>query len=231
MKYILWDIDGTLLLTGKAGIAALKEAIKQRFGKKDYEFTHGLAGRTDSFIIKEAVTDIKGRCAAGDAAGLLITYNQLLPRFMDNPNGKVLPHVITTLQYLTQKPEEYTNTVLTGNCMHAAYTKLKYYHLESYFSHQHSVFGEISEERNLLAAAALQKIQMLDPQVNPTEDIIIVGDTPHDVACAKAIGAKSIIILAGGFYSLEEIHACQPWKILPELPTSPEEFEEILKGN
>ena len=82
MRILFWDIDGTLLLTQRAGIDALKESMRIRYGKNDFEFSHSLAGRTDSFIIKNAITEIKGKCTASDAAGLLITYNKILPQFL-----------------------------------------------------------------------------------------------------------------------------------------------------
>ena len=69
MKYIFWDIDGTLLKTGLAGVDALRDAIKCRFGIENFQFSHPLAGMTDSFIFKQTIKDIKGSCNAADAAG------------------------------------------------------------------------------------------------------------------------------------------------------------------
>lgn len=93
MKYLFWDIDGTLLLTQRAGIDALKESIRIRFGKKNYKFSHSLAGRTDSFIIKNVLTDIKGKYSSADAAGLLITYNKILPNSLTSHPGSLMPNV------------------------------------------------------------------------------------------------------------------------------------------
>ena len=79
MKYLFWDIDGTLLLTGGAGANAMLDVIKEHYFLKDFKFNKSLAGRTDPEIIKEAVKQIKGRCSAADAASLLIRYHMLLP--------------------------------------------------------------------------------------------------------------------------------------------------------
>ena len=69
MRYLCWDIDGTLLLTNNAGLDALNLTIRERLGQ-DYHFTHPLGGTTDSAIVKEVVTALKGRCSSADAAGL-----------------------------------------------------------------------------------------------------------------------------------------------------------------
>lgn len=99
MKYIFWDIDGTLLKTGLAGVDALRDAIKCRFGIENFQFSHPLAGMTDSFIFKQTIKDIKGSCNAADAAGLLIHYHQLLEKYLPSHHGSLMPNVKETLQY------------------------------------------------------------------------------------------------------------------------------------
>ncbi|MEG0798028.1 MAG: HAD hydrolase-like protein [Acidaminococcaceae bacterium] len=227
MKYLFWDIDGTLLLTGRAGIDALREAIRTRFHNNDFDFSHGLAGCTDSYIIKQAITDLKGRCTAADAAGLLILYNQLLPAALLTHQGKLMPNVQTTLAYLQQTQTNYTSALLTGNCSTAAHLKLKHYGLEPYFDYRLSTFGELSEERTLLAQAALQKLYVQNTAINP-QTLTIIGDTPHDIKCAQAIGARCLIILAGSGYSEAELQEQRPWKIIKELPSDPQAFVALL---
>ena len=85
MLYLAWDIDGTLLLTNRAGYDALQEAICDYFFRKEpYEFKHTLAGCTDSSIIKEIVTDIKGHCTSGWAASLMLKYESQRKRAGDH---------------------------------------------------------------------------------------------------------------------------------------------------
>lgn len=93
MKYLFWDIDGTLLLTGGAGANAMLDVIKEHYFLKDFKFQKSLAGRTDSEIIKEAVLQIKGHFHAADAASLLIRYHMALPKYLNCYQGYVLPHV------------------------------------------------------------------------------------------------------------------------------------------
>lgn len=106
MKYIFWDIDGTLLKTGLAGVDALRDAIKFRFGIENFQFSHPLAGMTDSFIFKQTIRDIKGSFNAADAAGLLIHYHQLLEKYLPSHHGSLMPNVKETLQYFSKQPDE-----------------------------------------------------------------------------------------------------------------------------
>ena len=90
MKYIFWDIDGTLLLTGGAGGYAMIDVIKEHYFLKDFKFEKSLAGRTDSDIIKGAVLQIKGKFNAADAANLMIRYHRALPNFLPKCFGSLL---------------------------------------------------------------------------------------------------------------------------------------------
>ena len=223
MKYLFWDIDGTLLLSARAGIDALKEAIRIRYNNSDFNFSHELAGCTDSHIIKTAITDLKGSCRASDAAGLLILYHRLLPDALKSPPGYLLPNVKNVLTYLNQNDTGYTSALLTGNAGHAAHMKLKHYGIESFFDYNLSAFGELSEDRTTLAKVAFQRLYIQNPNIKP-EEITIIGDTPHDIRCAHAIGARSLIILAGSSYSEDDLKKHNPWKMIPQLPYNSQDF-------
>lgn len=228
MKYLLWDIDGTLLVSGGAGIRAISETVKQRFNKDDFDFGETMAGRTDSYIIKKIVKQYKSKYTAADAAGFFITYNQIFSKLLKTSNGNLLTNVKKTLEYLETSKDEFTSTLLTGNCKPSGMEKVKHFGINHHFNIQLSAFGELSENREFLAEAAYQKISVQDPSVTP-EDIIVIGDTPFDVSCAHAIGARSLIILEGKFNSLESIKAENPWKIIEKLPDNPIEFVNLLK--
>ena len=229
MKYLLWDIDGTLLVTGGIGIKAISETVKQRFNKDDFEFGESMAGRTDSYIIKKIVKHYKSKYTAADAAGFFITYNQIFSKLLKSSNGNLLTNVKSTLEYLETGKDKYTSTLLTGNCKLAGIEKIKHFGINQHFNIELSTFGELSEDRELLAKAAYQKISMHDPKITP-EDIIVIGDTPFDVACANAIGARSLIILEEKFHSLEAIKAENPWKIIEKLPNNPSDFINLIEG-
>lgn len=147
MKYIFWDIDGTLLLTGMAGADALRACIKQQFGVENFQFSHPLAGATDSQIIKQICIDIKGRCRTFDAANLLINYHRLLPQYLQERQGRLMPNVAETLAYFDGL-EGFTTCLLTGNTTTGAYAKLNRYGIDKYFDSHYAVCGELSENRD-----------------------------------------------------------------------------------
>lgn len=227
MKYILWDIDGTLLKTGLAGVDAVRDAIKIRFGIENFQFSHPLAGMTDSFIFKQTIKDIKGRCTAADAASLLIHYHRLLEKYLPTHTGSLMPNVKETLQYFASHQTDYKTCLLTGNTRAGAFAKLRHYGIAQYFDSRYSACGELSEDRCELAKTAYQRLYLLDPDITP-DKVIIIGDTPNDILCAQAIKARSLILLAGSTCDETDLASYNPWKILPQLPDDPQKFIHLL---
>lgn len=76
MKYICWDIDGTLLLTNYAGVAAMKSTINDLYGLDNFEFTYGMAGRTDTYIARKAIEGIQGHCTPDEVTRMLQAYGK-----------------------------------------------------------------------------------------------------------------------------------------------------------
>ena len=228
MKYLFWDIDGTLLLTGGAGANAMLDVIKEHYFLKDFKFSKSLAGRTDPEIIKEAVSQIKGRCSAADAASLLIRYHMRLPEYLGRYQGTVLKNVQKTLEYFSQPDSGFSNCLLTGNTKTGAKLKLTHYGLDKYFDFDASVFGELSEDRCELAKIAWQRFYAQNPEIS-SDDFIFIGDTPNDVVCAKAIDAKCLVVLCGSRYQKEDFSSVNPWKIIDALPDNPEELQKLFE--
>lgn len=228
MKYIFWDIDGTLLLTGLAGANALRAAIKLQFGVENFQFSHPLAGATDSQIIKQICTDIKGHCRTFDAANLLINYHRLLPQFLQERQGHLMPNVEKTLAYF-KGLEGFKTCLLTGNTSNGAYLKLKRYGIDHYFDSHYAVCGELSEDRCELAKIALRRLQVINPDTEITgSDIFFIGDTPNDIKCAKAIDARCLAVLAGSTYTKEQLAEHEPWKIIDKLPDDPQKLAQLF---
>ncbi len=227
MKYLMWDVDGTLVLTGGAGKAAMVNVIKDYYFLDAFDFTRSLAGRTDSDIIKSAVKRLRGRCVASEAASLLIRYQMELPKQLPKYQGCVLKNVEKTLQYFQTQSSRYTNCLLTGNIRLGAKLKLQHYGLDGYFCFDRSVFGELSEKRSELAVIAWQRLSLANPGLTKN-DIIFIGDTPNDADCANAIGARCLIVMEGSFHKPEDFAASRPWKIIGSLPDDPAELDRIL---
>lgn len=227
MKYLFWDIDGTLLLTGGAGAFAMLKVIKEHYFLDNFEFKKSLAGRTDSEIIKEAVLQVKGRFNTADAANLLIMYHKELANYLPRYQGQVMYNVEKTLQYFSQPGSGYTNCLLTGNTKTGARLKLEHYHLAKYFNFDRSVFGELSEDRCELARIAFNRFYIKNPDIKPS-DFIFIGDTPNDVLCANAIGAKCLVVLVGSHYQRSNFDAVKPWRIIEHLPDDPSELAAMF---
>lgn len=226
MKYVLWDIDGTLLLTNYAGVAALKATIQDVYGLDNFTFTYGMAGRTDTYIARKAIEGIKGSCSPREAATLLETYSQRLPQSLIEKQGHLLPHVKETLDAI-KAASGVTSLLLTGNCEPAAHAKLAYFGIEQDFSYEDSAFGEISELRDDLSKALWQNLRAKEPSVTK-DDLVVIGDTPHDITCAAAIGVRCVIVLAGSAYKPEKLASYNPWKIIDSLPEDPADFLDLL---
>lgn len=228
MKYLMWDIDGTLLLTGGAGKNALIKVIKDYYFLDAFDFTESLAGRTDSDIVKKVVQRLRGSYNVAEVAGILIRYHMELPRQLPLYKGKVLKNVEKTLQYFHKDGSKYQNCLLTGNTRTGAQLKLEHYGIDKYFHFDHSAFGELSENRQELAKILWQRMYLANPQLT-ADDLIFIGDTPNDIACAKAIGARCLAILEGSFHTREELENAGPWRVIDALPDDPAELEKLFE--
>lgn len=227
MRYLMWDIDGTLILTGGAGYDALVKVIKEYYHLDAFEFTKTLAGRTDSEIIKGVIMRLRGRPNIAEAASLMIRYHMALPAEMPRHPGRILKNVEAALKYFARPASRYENCILSGNTRTGSKIKLEYFGLYKYFNFNHSAFGEISECRDDIAKIAWQRFYLNDPAVSKN-DLIIIGDTPNDARCAQAIGVRALIVLFGSRYKREDFVDVVPWKILDALPDDPAELEAML---
>ncbi len=200
--HLLFDIDGTLLLTGNAGVRALHRALKAAFQIEDPpEVPFG--GRTDQFILREML-EKKGIPPSDENFSKLRTeYQKLLPSTLSDGGGKVLPGVHRLLQTLADDRRVRLG-LLTGNLPEAAHTKLQFFQLDSYF--QFGVYGDHSHDRCELAWEAALQIRTSFGPVDPRQ-ICIIGDTEQDVFCAKHIGARVIACCTGAGTKQELLNA------------------------
>lgn len=227
MKRIMWDIDGTLLLTGGAGVQAMKKVVADYYGLADFEFEKNLAGRTDADIIRGIVLKVRQKFLPEEAESLLKLYHELLPEYLKKCRGSLMRNVEKTLRYFQSPNISFENCLLTGNTSTAAFLKLAHYGLADYFSLENSICGELSEDRAQLAKIARNKFSSLRPQ-EPSDDLIFVGDTPNDVLCARAIGSRCLIVLDGAQLKREDFLPYNPWKILDHLPDDPRVLEKMF---
>lgn len=229
MLYLAWDVDGTLLLTNGAGSRALQDAIHEYLRVQGpYEFKESLAGRTDAGIIKEIITGLRGRCTSGWAAGLLLTYEMRLKYHLRKHEGRLLRNVERTLAYFQERHPEIGLTLLTGNTTEGARDKVREYGIDSYFDFRHGGYGDLAEDRDDVARILFTRLYN-DGLVRDASEIIVFGDTPRDVRCARAIGARCVIVLDGSEFPRDMFTGEQePWKLLDSLPDDPEDLYRLL---
>ena len=206
-KYLLFDIDGTLINTGGAGLKAMKSTVKSILGNEELLKDYSFAGKTDSQIMNDMVRR-SGLDENPETLSKLLeqTYIEKLKTNLKNSgNFRTYPNVNELLDNY-QKKEDYELALLTGNFETGAKLKLEHAGLWKYF--KWGVFGNLSEDRVHLAKDALETITEKEKKVN-TKNIFIVGDTTNDIRCGKAIDATTIAFTSG-FEPEEKLRACSP---------------------
>lgn len=204
---LFWDIDGTLLTTNRAGIFAWEEAVAAVTGVRVDLTSFPTAGLTDAEIGRQLLTRLGRTVTPADLDRLLTTYAALLPQRLGWRQGRVLPGVMDVLAALQERPECQL-LLLTGNLRTCAFAKLRHYGLDHFF--REGAFAEDGIDRIGVARQAHQL-------AGAGAQCYVIGDTPHDVACGQAIGARTIAV-ATGAYSVDQLAATQPWHVLAQLP-------------
>lgn len=212
MPIILFDIDGTLVRTGGAGKAAMEAALAEDFGVAcAAEVPY--SGRTDRAIGRDLLIAHGIDPCPENQRRLHDGYLARLPAMLRSIPGRVCPGVGTLLAALRPR-ESVVLGLLTGNVRRGAAHKLGHFGLWEYFPV--GGFGDDHFDRDDVARAALAAVAAhLDRPVNPAE-VWVIGDTPLDVRCARAIGARAVAV-ATGWTPLEELRAAGADLVLPDL--------------
>jgi phosphoglycolate phosphatase len=221
-KLILFDIDGTLIRTGGAGVRAMTRAFSETCGISDALKRVEVAGRTDRLIMTDALA-LSGRPLDDD---LLHRFRELYCRFLreellatpqyEFTDGGVkgeLPGVRPLLDALSQR-DDIDLALLTGNFRSSAEIKLSHYDLWRYFPW--GAFADDALERPDLLPVALTRYQSHTDRAIDPADVIIVGDTPHDVSCARAGGARAVAV-ATGVFDAASLAECAPDVVFDDL--------------
>ena len=205
-KLVLFDIDGTLVLTGRAGIRAMNRACEEVIGHVGALDGIPVAGRTDWIILHDALGAI-GHALDDDLfARLRDAYVGHLEEAIAEPGEgvkAVMPGIRPLLDTLAARPDVFL-ALLTGNFERSARIKLAHFDLWRYF--RCGAFGDDAADRNALVPFALERAKGCGLEAIPPESIFVIGDTPHDVACARAVCAVPIAVATGTF-SVDELRA------------------------
>ena len=225
---LLFDIDGTLILTGGAGTRAMSRAFALTHGLEDAMRSVDVAGRTDRIIMRDALA---GAGHAFDEAGLdrfRETYCTFLREELarDGIGRKgALPGVPGLLAALAAR-DDVSLALLTGNFRQSAEIKLAWFELWHYFPW--GVFGEEAFERDHLSSLALERHRERESAPIDPADVVVIGDTPHDVRCARAIGARAVAV-ATGRYDLTALRPHSPDALFADLSDLDAVVESLVK--
>jgi phosphoglycolate phosphatase len=195
-KLLLFDIDGTLLTSGGAGERALILGFKDRFGIDDDFKTIDIAGRTDSGIAQQVFRKHRIAETPENLAAFFDGYLHRLATLLPTTPGRLLPGILNLLEALKERDDVVVG-LLTGNLARGAELKLTHYGVWHYF--EFGAFADDHHDRNELGRFACARALERSGCDFPAEQIYILGDTPHDIACARAIGAHAIAVATGGF--------------------------------
>jgi phosphoglycolate phosphatase len=222
MIALFWDIDGTLLTTGKAGVPAWEIAVRE-IVERDFELaSFRVAGLTDYQIAVRTFEMLGVDADESTIRRMVARYEELLPTELPKKRGHVMPNVREILERMQREPDVHLY-LLTGNTPGGARAKLTHYDLFKYF--EGGAFAEDAGDRASIAARALSLAHANSPVGDDLA--FVIGDTPHDIECANAIDARTIAVATGG-YSRTELMKHRPWRVFDVLPPV-DEFARVIR--
>ena len=220
MIVCLFDIDGTLLASGGAGKAALEAALTEDFAMP-LRAQVPYSGRTDRAIVRDLfrIHDIEHTPA--NIEKIFAGYLGRLPASLREHRGRVLPGIGELLEQLRQTPNVAVG-LLTGNVRAGARAKLGHFGLFEKFAF--GGFGDHHFDRDDVAREALAEVRRCVGDHVGGEQIWVIGDTPLDVRCARAIGAR-VAGVATGIHTVDDLVAAQADLVMRDLA----DFTPLLK--
>lgn len=212
MRAVLFDIDGTLLNTRGAGRAALVAAFTQLYARP-VEHEVATSGRTDRAIARDFFRAHNIDDGEENWQRFSGAYLQHLPVQLVQRQGRLLPGVTDLLTLLAAR-EDVLVGLLTGNTREGARIKLEHFGIHERFAF--GAFGDVHFERDSVAVDALHQVRGQCEQDIDPQQILVIGDTPHDIQCARHIGAR-VLALPTGVHPPDELAAANPDVLMDDL--------------
>lgn len=213
---ILFDIDGTLLLSGRAGLRAMTRAFELTFGITEGFTGESFGGRTDSYLVSKALAQAGLADNEENHHRFRDTYLPLLAEEIQHPgqgHKGLMPGARELLEALDAHHHLHL-ALLTGNYRDAAEIKLQHFEIWEFF--EWGAFSDDAADRNALVPIARSRAETYDIPPEAIERVIVIGDTPHDIECARVSGARCIAVATGG-YSMAQLKEAGADEVLPDL--------------
>ncbi len=215
MRLVLFDIDGTLIRTSGVGVQAFYRTMASEFGVTDGKARIRFGGRTDTSLVRELFNHCGVEHTPEQVRRFFDAYVFWLDHLLaESRSGSVCPGVWRLLEALAGLPEPPRIGLLTGNIRLGAEIKLRHFDLWQRF--ETGAFGDDHEDRNRIAVIARERGGELLGRPLAGEEILVVGDTAHDVTCGRAIQARVLAVATGGA-SWAELEACSPDWLVADL--------------
>lgn len=224
-KLLLWDIDGTLLYSGGVASESMRRAMNRVYGEATLTDRQTYAGKTDQQIILETFPDRQPADLLGKLEEFAAAYMDELSTHHEELRlrGRVLPGVRDVLARLPKLP--VIPSLLTGNMVSVARLKLQMLELAQHFNFEAGAYGSDDPSRPKLVPIAAKRASEIFGREYVGQDVVVIGDTPNDIACGKAFGARTIAVATGPF-SVDDLAAHQPDAVFADLTDT----EAVLKA-
>ena len=217
-RVVLWDVDGTLVHTAGVGSEVFDEAINKALGRLPSERVR-MGGKTDPQIVGEylEMMGVGPDEQAGHVRAILAHLEAGLAAEASRitSDGHPMPGVPEVLRRLASDPK-VISTLLTGNVAPNAVVKLAAFGLDHWVDFEAGAYGSDHADREQLVPVALDRIRRLQGVEIAPDDTWVVGDTPRDLACARAGGARCLLVGTGSV-SVAELRKLDADEVLDDL--------------
>lgn len=207
IRLVLFDIDGTLVRTGGAGVKAFAKVFATEFGATDGFERLKFAGRTDVSLVREFFEYHQIDDRPENFQRFFEHYVFWLDQILAGSKTEACPGVREFIHGLKKLPRPPLPALLTGNIRLGAEIKLRHFDLWKEF--ETGAFADDSEDRNQIASVARERGSRVLGEPLSGDQILVIGDTPLDIRCARAIDAKVLAVATGGA-SFAELERHQP---------------------
>ncbi len=234
-QVILFDIDGTLLSTGGAGMKAFHSTIENNYPsqlkKCGGSLTLDMAGSTDYGLVIEIFEALGIEDSATERESFFAQYIHCLEHNLSDPSyiGSLMPGITELLERLSYEANngKLILGLLTGNIAAGAALKLKKHRVDKYFCF--GAYGDDHHDRNELGPIALKRGGSYHELELARAPVTVIGDTPKDIYCARAMAAQAVAVSSGSI-SHQELANYDPDVLFKDFTDYEDAYRRICLG-